>query len=124
MHTVKRLRQREIQGRQQKFLYAPQIAIGIAKSVDLVFPVGQFTTDWIPILAYAVTVHCQRLKLNPRNTIRYTYLLTLNNTATLHHKSYVVAHSAPLTKHQLLLNLPYKIHLIQDLLLQVGTTLP
>ena len=124
MHMVRNLRQREIQGKQRNFLYTPQIATSIAQSVDLVFPVGQFVTDSIPVLVYAVDVHCRRLRLDPKKMIRYTYLLTLNNTATLHHKTYVVAHSAPLTKHQLLLNLPYKIHLIQDLLLQVGTTLP
>jgi len=124
MHMVRNLRQREIQGRRRKFLYTPQIASSIVQSVDLVFPVGQFVTDSMPVLAYAFHVHCRRLRLDPKNMIRYTYLLTLNNTVTLHHKTYVVAHSAPLTNRQILLNLPYKIHLIQDLLLQVGTTLP
>ena len=121
---VRNLRQREIQGKQRNFLYTPQIATSIAQSVDLVFPVGQFVTDSIPVLVYAVDVHCRRLRLDPKKMIRYTYLLTLNNTVTLHHKTYVVAYSAPLTNGQILLNLPYKIHLIQDLLLQVGTTLP
>jgi len=124
MHMVKRLRQREIQGVHRNFLYTPQIAIAIAQSVDLVFPVGQFVTECIPVLSYAFTVECLRLGLEPRKMIRYTYLLTLNNTPTLHYKTYVVAHSAPLTKRQILLNLPYKVHLTQDLLLQVGTPLP
>jgi len=124
MHIVRNLRQREIQGKKRKFLYTTQIAIGIAQSVDLVFPVGQFVTDSIPVLAYSVHLHCNRLKLDPSKMIRYTYLLTFNNTVTLHHKTYIVAHSAPLTNRQILLNLPYKMHLIQDLLLQVGTTLP
>jgi len=124
MHVVKNLRQRETNGGRRKFVYTSQIAIAIVQSVDLVFPVGSFVTDCIPVLAYSVTVHCQRLQIDPHKHIRYTYLLTLNNTATLYHKTYIVAHSAPLTKRQILLNLPYKIHLIQDLLLQVGTTLP
>jgi len=124
MHIVINLRQREIQGKRRKFLYTSQIATSIAQSVDLVFPVGQIVTDSIPVLAYAVHAHCRRLRLDPEKMLRYTYLLTLHNTFTLHYKTYVVAYSAPLTNRQILLNLPYKIKLIQDLLLQVGTTLP
>ena len=124
MHIVTNLRQREIQGKRRKFPYTSQIATSIAQSVDLVFPVGQFVIDSIPVLAYAVHAHCRRLRLDPEKILRYTYLLTLHNTFTLHYKTYVLAYSAPLTNRQILLNLPYKIKLTQDLLLQVGTTLP
>jgi len=121
---AKLLRRREIQGRHQAFIYTPQIATGIVQSVDLVFPVSQVVTDCMPVLAASFHVHCRRIAINPRQMIRYTYLVTMNNTATLHHKTYLLAHSAPLNNHQLLLNLPYKIKLTQDLLLQVGTPLP
>jgi len=124
MHVAKILRQRETQGRHQSFLYTPQIAIGIVQSVDLVFPVSQAVTDCMPVLAASFNIHCRRIAINPRHMIRYTYLITMNNTATLHYKTYLLAHSAPLTDHQLLLNLPYKVKLTQDLLLQVGTPLP